>query len=441
MSTTTSRPTFLAVPFVEKDLAKAAGALWSRSAGTWYAPPEADLSLLTRWIPENSASRVAPDPVAEFAEAIHAQGLRIDGPPIMDGKLQRCRVEGNKGSEKSGAYVGHLDGHPAGYIANHREGTRLNWKSAQPCETLTAEDRTRLLAEAEARRGERHAARLRTMETTAAIAAAAFGQASPALASHAYLVAKDISPSDLRMGAGGQTIETTDTEGHPRQVSLDGRLLVPMRDIDGKIWSIQTIDPDGTKSFHKDAKMEGCHTVIGTITADKPIAIAEGYSTGATFHELSGLPVVVAFNAGNIAPVAQAYRQRFPDQMIIIAGDNDHLKDATKNVGLRKAEAAAVLVGGYTVTPDFAASEPGTDWNDYKMAHGADATYAAIRTGLNSANAQSLGLSLRQSAEQTAAAAHAQQEERQLEEYAQRDVITNLLDRSEEQAITRDHGR
>ncbi len=36
------------------------------------------------------------------------------------------------------------------------------------------------------------------------------------------------------------------------------------------------------------------------------------YATAITLHELTGMPTVVAFNAGNLLPVTEAYRQRHP---------------------------------------------------------------------------------------------------------------------------------
>ena len=47
--------------------------------------------------------------------------------------------------------------------------------------------------------------------------------------------------------------------------------------------------------------------------------IAEGYATAATLHELTGMPAIVAFNAGNLMPVAQTWRQLDPDRPIYIA--------------------------------------------------------------------------------------------------------------------------
>ena len=75
----------------------------------------------------------------------------------------------------------------------------------------------------------------------------------------------------------------------------------------------------------RGARTEGGHALIGgQPKRGAPLLVAEGYATGATLHEATGLPVAVAFNAGNLEAVAKAYRAADPSRPIIIAGDNDH---------------------------------------------------------------------------------------------------------------------
>jgi putative DNA primase/helicase len=83
------------------------------------------------------------------------------------------------------------------------------------------------------------------------------------------------------------------------------------------------------------------------------------------------MPAIVAFNAGNLMPVAQTYRQRDQDRPIYIAGDNDHRREAEgkPNVGREKAEEAAVAAAGFALLPVFAEQDAGSDWND--LAHSA----------------------------------------------------------------------
>jgi phage/plasmid primase-like uncharacterized protein len=52
------------------------------------------------------------------------------------------------------------------------------------------------------------------------------------------------------------------------------------------------------------------------------------------------------------------------------------------NVGIKKAEEAAQVVGGFLVTPEFAENDSGTDWNDYAAQQGAAALQAKWRDAL-----------------------------------------------------------
>ena len=241
---TSSERTYLAVPYAEKDQAKAAGAKWDREAKAWFAPTGTDLGPLSAWLPPREELHVAPslDPRAEFAEALRGAGLEMNGLPEMNGQLQRVRVAGDTGPQRSGAYVGHLDGHPAGYIQNFKTGVQQNWKSGAPMQALGAQDRARLTAEAAQKAHDRAIERESAAQAAALTAEAAWSAAPAAADGHPYLVAKGIGPGELRQGAPGQTIATTDKFGRPKEASLEGKLIVPMRDIDGKLWSIQTID-------------------------------------------------------------------------------------------------------------------------------------------------------------------------------------------------------
>ena len=53
------------------------------------------------------------------------------------------------------------------------------------------------------------------------------------------------------------------------------------------------------------------------------LLIAEGYATAASLHLATGLPVAVAFTAGNIAPVAAELHKRYPRSRLLICADDD----------------------------------------------------------------------------------------------------------------------
>ncbi|MBL0168493.1 MAG: toprim domain-containing protein, partial [Propionivibrio sp.] len=75
------------------------------------------------------------------------------------------------------------------------------------------------------------------------------------------------------------------------------------------------------------------------------------FATGASIHEATGYPVAVAFNAGNLEPVAKALRAKFPDLRLIVCADDD--VGTAGNPGMTKATAAARAVGALLAVPDF----------------------------------------------------------------------------------------
>jgi putative DNA primase/helicase len=114
--------------------------------------------------------------------------------------------------------------------------------------------------------------------------------------------------------------------------------------------------------------------------------------TAAKLHEATGLPVIVAFTAGNLEAVARSLHERYPDKRLVVAGDNDHHKEretgpdgrSRRNVGREKAEQAAVAVGGFALIPRFASDDVGTDWNDLAEQR-PDAFQAQLQAGLAAA--------------------------------------------------------
>ncbi|MFP5515692.1 MAG: DUF5710 domain-containing protein [Alphaproteobacteria bacterium] len=372
---------YLAVPYAEKDEAKGLGARWDREQKAWYAPPGVDLAPLEKWRPGHTDLHVDAgcDPRAEFAAALREAGLRLDGPPEMDGQMRRVKVEGDKPGERSGAYVGHTDGHPAGYIKNHKTGMERNWKAPGRVQAATAVDRARLTAEAAQRRQTRAQERELVQERAANAAEARLAQAEPATDDHPYLRSKDVPSYGLRQ-------------------DREGNLLVPIRDMDGKVMSVQAITAEGRKSFQKEARTQGGHFLIGDAATSKSVLVAEGYATAATLHRETGLAVAVAFNAGNLGPVAEALRQRYPDKPLVIAGDNDHVKErqGKPNVGREKAEDAAARVGGTMLLPTFRPNDRGTDWNDLARSQGRGELVEQVSAGLARGERQRMAADLAQ---------------------------------------------
>ncbi|MFS2012030.1 zincin-like metallopeptidase domain-containing protein [Azospirillum sp. CT11-132] len=385
---------YLVVPYAEKDEAKGLGARWDREQKAWYAPPGVDLAPLEKWRPGHTNLHVdaGRDPRAEFAAALREAGLHLDGPPEMDGQMRRVRVEGDKPGERSGAYVGHMDGHPAGYIKNHKTGVERNWKAPGRTQAATTVDRARLTAEAAQRRQTRAQERELVQERAADAAEARLTQAEPAADDHPYLLSKNVPSYGLRQDP-------------------EGNLLVPIQDMNGKVMSVQAITAEGRKNFQKEARTQGGYFLIGDAAASKSVLVAEGYATAATLHRETGLAVAVAFNAGNLGPVAEVLRQRYSDKPLVIAGDNDHVKErqGKPNVGREKAEDAAARVGGTVLLPTFRPNDRGTDWNDLARSQGRGELVEQVSAGLARGERQRMAADLAQ-----ARGTHAQVDERGL---------------------------
>lgn len=153
-------------------------------------------------------------------------------------------------------------------------------------------------------------------------------------------------------------------------------LVIPVRDADGALHGLQFIQPDGSKRFISGMAKAGHYHAIGKPGA--VLLIAEGYATAATLREATGQAVAVAFDTGNLRPVALALRAKFPAARIVIAADNDHRTEG--NPGITKATEAAQAIDGTVIAPAFPAGDAGSDWNDYAAVHGLAAVRAAFET-------------------------------------------------------------
>lgn len=293
-------------------------------------------------------------------------GVPFSGPIEADaGKITRFTVEGDRRSSLTGWYVLHTDGVPAGEFGCWKRGIQSTWCSREFSEITQAErdaiERRRRETEAERKRlqDEAHA--------QAAQLAQVMWEAAQPCESHPYLTRKGVRSYGLRTG-------TWRREFGDREVVIEGALLVPVRD--GKrIVSLQAIfqgrdNPLGRdKDFLPGGKKRGCYFPVGQPgegDTSPTIYIAEGYATAASIHEATDCPVIVAFDAGNLRPVAERIRGKFPAARLVIAADNDRFTATpVENPGVYYATMAAREVGADLRVPAFASDEGRpTDFND-----------------------------------------------------------------------------
>ncbi|MFA6698993.1 MAG: PriCT-2 domain-containing protein [Thiomicrospira sp.] len=194
-------------------------------------------------------------------------------------------------------------------------------------------------------------------------------QAKKAQHGHAYLVKKGLGgavlPSILQVG-GNLVIPVCHFEGE--RIRRPIPYQSPIYSQDWQAWSAQFINANGGKWFMKGGRVQGGFFPLRFDYQVNSFVICEGMATGltiASFYDYAS-NVICAFNAGNLARVAQAFKSNFPMAAFTIAADNDRetaLKTGV-NVGIEKATKAARLVDGIVSYPDFADDESGTDWND-----------------------------------------------------------------------------
>ncbi len=147
-------------------------------------------------------------------------------------------------------------------------------------------------------------------------------------------------------------------------------LVVPVCNFEGKIVGLQFIPEEGPKKFLPGTQKKGNFFLLGDLSAKtETVLVSEGFATGASVHMATDLPVFVAFDSGNLVPVANLIREKYHEIKIVIAGDDD--RSNPHNPGRKKALEAAKEVKGCAVFPAFTDEESNSsDFNDLHVSHG-----------------------------------------------------------------------
>ncbi|WP_024694714.1 VapE domain-containing protein [Pseudomonas syringae] len=292
--------------------------------------------------------------------------------PLIFGKLTRCKTQQDQVKEKNGWYVAHE------HITAKGEtlifGSFGDWRSGESHKIKVKPGRMSA-EEREVMRARQEQAKRRAAEVAANAArraanrAAALFNRMPDKGKSDYLVRKQIVGVRVRYA--------------PRS----GALLVPMSNASDHIVGLQVIYPTNQQSTGRDKSYwpygmskEGAFHLIGPEPEPgEPLLICEGYATGASLHMATSFGVAIAFDAGNLLPVAKVMRDRFPGRPIVICRDDDWKTKRANgdpwNPGEEKANNAALVVGGQVVAPVFSTErhDKWTDFNDLHVAEGLDA--------------------------------------------------------------------
>lgn len=309
----------------------------------------------------------------QVVRELRSHGLDVDADSLdVFGTLNRCPLI-DKSTGKDGAYLVHMDDPVSIWWENHVTGDTGTW-SAENTGTMTTADREAMKTRLQTNRAERDAARARQHEERALVARDIYAQASlKNVDKHPYAARKRLD-SGLLVRRG---------------VFADNDcLIVPLYGQDGHIWSIQAIaaekvfDASRDKTLLAGARKAGCFCPVGPTFRNAPkVCIAEGLATAAAIHDATGLPVVMAVDAGNMLAVGRVVRELAASGAeIIFCADDDMSGDAKANTGIEAATKAALAIGGRVATPDMGKK---ADFWDLLMEVGSE----AVRERIGSAQA------------------------------------------------------
>jgi putative DNA primase/helicase len=287
-----------------------------------------------------------------FRVAMTTAGIEHTGQIYADGELHRFKADGDH--ERNSWYVLNQGPPAAGAFGCWKRDVKEKW-----CE------RNGSLSQAELQRARQQwddaESKLKT-ETAARqkkarkLAAWILSRSRPARTLHRYLSRKCVKIfGDVR--------------------EYRGALVLPLRDLNGDLQSLQLIREDGSKKFLTGGRVAGCFFTLAD-RADGPVALCEGYATGASIHEATGYPVVCATHCGNLLAVAKAIREMWPQREIIVAADDDAFTDG--NPGQTKATAAAKAIRAKLAVPRSGKVIGAIDFNELATVEGLAAVVREI---------------------------------------------------------------
>lgn len=275
--------------------------------------------------------------IAAFQEAMFRSGIIPPGEIIPDGQIHRFSVSKRAG-DTAGWYVLHEDVQPHGAFGSWRAGLNVRW--VYGVERLVG-TRQHLERQSLALLKVVNAEQQRAHEEAARRAEAIWSDCLPARLDHPYLLRKGVRPFGARQ--------------------LGPRLVLPVRDLDGTLYSLQYIGEHGEKRLLKGGVKRGLVIPVnGRLSIPSQVLICEGWATGATLAEEKPMALVLAaIDAGNLHMVTQKARRAWPDAEITVCADAD-------NVGQMKGRAAAIAGSALLAIPHFPPGVEGSDFNDLK---------------------------------------------------------------------------
>lgn len=293
-------------------------------------------------------------------------GLEVDHLKI--GRMVRCSVKDDR--EKRGWYVLHelvgiggdtlVVGSYGSWSGNNNNAQKVSIRKSEFSREQLASMQRRMAED----RKRAEQARAHEAARAAATAAKVWAKCSPT-GDAEYLRRKGVAAHGIRF-------------------SPSGAVVLPLLDTAGQIHGLQVIRTAAearrngrpAKEFWPPGVAKKGHFHLIGIPIHI-VLVAEGYATAASLHEATGLPVAVAYDAGNLLPVCAELHKRYKTAKILICADDDTGQKCNicghrvwlatdpvncpacgkphgaQNAGVSTASSAAVEVGGAWVQPRF----------------------------------------------------------------------------------------
>lgn len=182
----------------------------------------------------------------------------------------------------------------------------------------------------------------------------------PAPAENPYIVSKGGVPDGLR------TYPDDAPNLRIKGQTVSGWLVIPCRDLDGRLQTLQFVPPQGHKLNLPGCGFgDGMH-VIGEL--GQRIFIVEGIGQAWAVHAVTDCAAVVSFGAGRMRTVTAALRERFPSASLVLVPDRG-----------KEAQAAEIAKALDCLWVEMPEDEPSNfDANDLALLDGGPEELAAI---------------------------------------------------------------
>jgi phage/plasmid primase-like uncharacterized protein len=289
---------------------------------------------------------------------------------ILNGTIQRITLANKSNKDKSGWYIGWE------IFTNGKDFTSCvigNWVTGEKSEYKSWESSSYSLTDSERAEIAQHQKRIadeqekeRKKKQKQAYEKARNEWRDALIdGSSDYLIRKQIKPHSIKFS--------------------NGSIIIPVTTIDNKIVGLQRIFNNGAKSYLEGTQPIGNFHLIGNSLIDgDTVLFCEGYSTSSSIHEATGLTVISCFGAGNLLPVIQSWRKKYPLSHFVICADNDQFK--AKNTGIEAAKNVIENVKNcsmvYPIFDGLNVDDKPTDFNDLHCLAGLDAVKNRIETAI-----------------------------------------------------------